>query len=157
MGRAGLKNKLDSLMREAIEVASRSKDTQTRVGAVLIDKDDFSTIATGYNGFCRGAPDKKLPTTRPHKYPYMIHAEENLISNCARRGIATNNTVIILTLSPCTHCLRICWQAGINEIYFLDEYRDFHQSSNMLDLNVIVKQICTNEFTLSKITLTPKE
>jgi len=49
--------------------------------------------------------------------------------------------------------LRMCYQAGIDEIYFLTEYKDFKKSSNMLDLNVEVEEICTNEYTLSKITL----
>tara|TARA_R110000868_G_C10973188_1_gene771528 strand:+ start:64904 stop:65365 length:462 start_codon:yes stop_codon:yes gene_type:complete len=153
-------------MREAIEVASRSKDENTKVGALLVAKDDFATIATGYNGFIRGADDAKLPKSRPDpnapkdeptKYDYMRHAEENIITHCARRGIATKDTFIVITLSPCTNCLRMCYQAGIDEFYFLEEYRDFHKSANMLDLNVQVKQICTNQYTLSKITLTPKK
>lgn len=155
MCRRGLRNKLDSLMGEALEVASRSKDAETKVGAILVAKDDFSTIATGYNGFVRGAPDHKLPATRPDKYPYMKHAEENLISNCARRGIATKDTFMVITLSPCTSCLRLCWQAGIDEIYFLDEYRDFHKSAAMLDLDVVVTRVCTQSYSLSKIQLQP--
>lgn len=156
MCRRSLRNKLDSLMREAIEVASRSKDAETKVGAILVAKDDLATIATGYNGFIRGADDDKLPKTRPEKYAYMRHAEENIITHCARRGIATRDCFIVITLSPCTNCLRMCYQAGIDEIYFLDEYRDFHKSSNMDDLQVEVEQICTKQHTLSKITLRPK-
>lgn len=148
--------KLDSLMREAMEVASRSPDIETQVGALLIAKDDTATIATGYNGFIRGADDEKLPNTRPDKYPYMKHAEENIVCHCARRGIATKDTFLVITLSPCTNCLRLCWQAGIDTIYFKDEYRDFHKSAGMDDLNVKTEDIFTEQFKLVKITLSPK-
>jgi len=86
MCRRSVRNKLDSLMREALEVASRSKDEETKVGAILVAKDDMATIATGYNGFVRNANDHILPKTRPEKYNYMRHAEENIITHCARRG-----------------------------------------------------------------------
>lgn len=146
-------NKLESLMKEAIEVSTRSKDSETRVGAILIAKDDCATIATGYNGFVRGAIDSKLPTTRPEKYPYMRHAEENILTHCARRGIATKNTFLVITLSPCTNCLRMCFQAGIDEIYFKYKYRDFDKSKDMMDLNVKVSEVFTNLGILYKINL----
>jgi len=148
-----MRNQLNSLMREALEVAKRSKDAQTKVGAVLVAKDDNSTIATGYNGFIRGAPDHLLPTTRPEKYKFIKHSEENLIANCARRGIATKDTYVVITMSPCINCLRLLWQAGIDTIYFLEEYKDFQDSIKMSDLEVDVKKMITNDFKISKITL----
>ncbi len=137
---------LESLMREAEEVASRSKDSETKVGAVLISPKDFSTLSTGYNGFIRGANDESLPTHRPEKYPYMRHAEDNIITNCARKGISTNEGILICTLSPCTNCLRLCWQAGIKTVYFKTEYRDFQKSKDMGDLNLDIVKISEELF-----------
>jgi len=47
----------------------------------------------------------------------MVHAEQNLICNCARHGISMNNCVIVCTMSPCVQCMRFLWQCGITKIY----------------------------------------
>lgn len=109
-------------------------------------------LSSGFNGFVRGAKDKKLPNTRPDKYPYMIHAEQNLLLNCARHGISTEDCYMVVTLSPCAQCMRMSYQAGIRTIYFHDEYRDFQSQLKMRDLNVQV----TKEGHLSKIELSPR-
>ena len=106
-------------------------------------------IATGHNGFVRGAPDKLLPTTRPDKYQYMVHAEENLIAHCARNEIGTKNCTLIITLSPCQKCLRLLWQAGITQVICRDIYRD--HSITLADLN-ISEEITEEGFTRLKYT-----
>ena len=79
--------KLDYWMSIAEAVSKRSHDTETQVGAIIIDEDGM-IMGSGHNGFVRGAPDNELPTTRDDgKYPYMIHAEQNIISQCAKKGI----------------------------------------------------------------------
>lgn len=146
-------NKLKKYMKRAEVVAENSHDEETQVGAVLINNNTLSVISEGYNGFVRGAPDQDLPRTRPDKYPYMIHAEQNLLANACRNGISTDNSFIVLTLSPCAHCVRMCWQAGIKEIYFKDIYRDFHQSKDMGDLEIDF----TNYGIYYRILLSPKK
>lgn len=104
--------------------ATRSHDEETKVGAILVKNDTGMVVATGHNGFVRGANDKFLPTTRPEKYKFMVHAEENLVAHCARNGIGIDNCTLIITLSPCQKCLRIMWQAGITQVVCRDIYRD---------------------------------
>lgn len=105
-------------------VSQRSHDDETKVGAVLIKNDTGMVVATGHNGFARGAPDHLLPRTRPEKYEYMIHAEDNLIAHCAKSGISVDNCSLVITLSPCQKCLRLMWQAGITQVICRDLYRD---------------------------------
>ena len=121
------------------EAASmRSHDDETKVGGVLIKNDTGMLVATGHNGFARGAPDGILPTTRPEKYEYMIHAEENLISHCAKSGIPIDNCTLVITLSPCQKCLRLMWQAGITQVICRDLYRD--HKIDMKDLKIEQEQ-----------------
>ena len=121
------------------EAASmRSHDDETKVGGVLIKNDTGMLVATGHNGFARGAPDNLLPTTRPEKYEYMIHAEENLISHCAKSGIPIDNCTLVITLSPCQKCLRLMWQAGITQVICRDLYRD--HKIEMKDLKIEQEQ-----------------
>jgi len=117
-------NKIDVYMRMAEEVAQLSPDAETQVGAIMLSPDG-RIIASSYNGFLRGAIDELLPSTRPDKYEYMQHAERNLIYNCAYEGIRTKDTHIVCTLSPCTECLRACFQAGVKFIYFDQLYSKF--------------------------------
>lgn len=140
-------------MKEALEIATRSKDEQTKVGALLLDKLDNETITSGYNGFRRGGTDTHLPTTRPEKYPYMLHAEANAILHCARKGKSSMNAFFVQTLSPCTDCLRMSWQAGVDTFYFLEKYRDYDQNKSMLDFKIIEEEVFTNSMKIYKITL----
>lgn len=133
-----MSSKIDNAMRIAEIVAERSHDTETQVGAVLIHSKTGAIIAQGFNGFVRGAPDKILPTTRPDKYPYMVHAETNLIYNAARHGISTEDCFVVCTMSPCSNCMRALWQCGISTVFFKNTYKDFHIHTQMKDLQVSV-------------------
>lgn len=130
------KEKISSYLRIAESVSLDSHDAQTKVGYVLVHGVTGAIIATGFNGFIRGANDSKLPNTRPDKYPYMIHSEANLICNAVRHGISTDGCYVVGTLSPCINCLRLIYQSGINKIYFKEKYTDFDKNCEMLDLQV---------------------
>ena len=117
-------SKLEYWMGIAEAVSLRSHDEETKVGAILVKNDTGMIIATGHNGFVRGAPDNKLPSKRPEKYQYMVHAEENLLAHTSRNGICVDGCTLVITLSPCQKCLRLMWQAGITEVICRDIYRD---------------------------------
>jgi dCMP deaminase len=121
-------------MQLAETCALRSHDSETKVGAVLIDNSSGSVIATGYNGFIRGAPDDQLPNTRPNKYRYILHAEQNLLCNAARHGIKTENTTLVCTHSPCEVCVRLCCNAGITRIVFKEKRQDLVSIEQAKDL-----------------------
>jgi dCMP deaminase len=123
-------------MKQAEVIAENSPDAQKKVGSVLVKKDGGEVIAQGYNGFVRGTADHLLPVTRPEKYEYMIHSEQNLLFNCCRNGINTKDCFLVCTLSPCVSCLRFLYQSGVKEMYFKDKYKDFDKLLNMLDLKM---------------------
>ncbi len=103
---------------EAVLWSRRSHDSQTQCGCVLVK--NKTSIATGYNGFMRDINDRRLPTERPEKYPFMIHAEANAIYNCAREGKSTLGATAYITAPPCTTCLQMLWQCGVHEVKFSD-------------------------------------
>lgn len=129
-------SKYRAAMNMAKQAAELSHDSETQVGSVLIKNSNGAVIASGYNGFVRHAPDDKLPTTRPDKYPYMMHSEKNLVSNCARLGIAMDDCTVVCTHSPCVDCMRFLWQCGITRVVCEIKYRDFDVIKNMMDLSV---------------------
>ena len=129
-------SKLQNYMDVAEAVSKRSHDAETQVGSVLVNNKTGAIIATGFNGFLRGTDDTKLPNTRPDKYPYIVHSEQNLIANCARHGISMEDTMLICTLSPCLSCMRLLWQCGITHVVVKEKYKDFDSVCAAQDINV---------------------
>ena len=119
-------------------VAQRSHDSETKVGAVLVSNNSGAILSTGYNGFVRGVKDSELPTTRPGKYEYILHAEQNLICNAARHGISLENSTLVCTHSPCKLCMRMLVNSGITRVITKHLYKDFNEILNMKDINVEV-------------------
>ena len=121
-------------------IAQRSHDAETKVGAVLVNNKSGAIMSTGYNGFVRGADDDALPCTRPDKYEYILHAEDNLIANAARHGIPMDDCTLVCTLSPCKHCMRMLVNCGVTKIVAKSLYKDFNDIILMKDIKVIFGQ-----------------
>ncbi len=105
-------------IRIAMEVASKSKDRSTKVGAVIVGP-DHEIRSTGFNGFPRGIDDDDNDRhTRPAKYAWTEHAERNAIYNAARCGVSTNGCIMYLNWepAPCSECSRAIIQAGITTV-----------------------------------------
>lgn len=99
-------------------VATRSHDLQTQHGCVITDSNN-RILGVGYNGFPRGLRDQELPKTRPDKYPWMIHAERNALSNCIVRP---DHGVAYVTGQCCNDCIMALWQEGVNQVYMINNH-----------------------------------
>ena len=138
--------KLEIYMEMAHSIKKMSPDAETQVGAIMLSSED-RLISSSFNGFLRGAIDDTLPKTRegnPNKYEFIQHAERNMLYNCAYEGIRTKGTKIVCTLSPCTECLRACYQAGVKSIIFDELYHRFPSTdfyTKLLDVHVEVNKI----------------
>lgn len=108
----------DYYMGFAHHASLKSKDT-TKVGAILVDPDNAVTL-TAFNGPPRGVVDAAERFERPAKYLFAAHAEANLISFAARRGIRTQGCRVYCTHLSCAACARTLIQAGIIELVYGD-------------------------------------
>lgn len=138
------KNKYFIGIAEAVSLAS--PDEETKVGGILVSNKEQGIIATGFNGFIRGAPDERLPKVRPDKYSVIQHCEQNIVAHCARYGISSRDTTLYITLSPCLQCIRQLYNAGIMKVVYRDKYRDYEQLFNLPDLEV--KESCSHTLDL---------
>ena len=111
-------------------VAQRSADPHTQVGAVLVKNN--CVIGVGYNGEPKGF-HFDFDWNSPEKYPYVIHAEMNAISNANRNGVDCNGADIYLTLSPCHDCIKLLIQHGIKNVYYLKEYKDIDLTKRIVE------------------------
>ena len=124
----------------AVLSALRSKDPNTKVGAVIVSPDN-KVISIGYNGMPRQIDEDKLSWNRGEgldsKYLYVCHAEFNAILNTQMGGTLKGATLYV-TLFPCNECAKAGIQTGIKEIVYLnDKYADqinFQASRKMLEL-----------------------
>lgn len=124
--------------------AIRSHDEQTQVGCVIVDKDKH-VLGVGYNGFASGIDDSNLPRVRPGKYAYMVHAEQNAISNLITKE---KNLTAYITAFPCRVCANLLWQNNIRKLVidkngiFYSMNEDDSKSVNVLIQNGLsVQQI----------------
>jgi dCMP deaminase len=132
-------SKIETYMMMAEAASQRSHDSETKVGSVLIKESTGAILATGCNGFVRGADDDSLPSTRPDKYDYIVHSEMNLIANCARHGISMENCFVVCTMTPCKVCMRLLWQSGVTRVVAKTRYRDFDDILAMRDLKIDIR------------------
>lgn len=111
----------------AILAAQRSKDSNTQVGACIVN-DENKILSIGYNGMPTGCDDDLMPWDRTGdplntKYLYVCHAELNAILNY--NGGSLKGAKVYVTLFPCNECTKAIIQSGIKEIiYFSDKYAD---------------------------------
>lgn len=52
----------------------------------------------------------------------VVHAEMTAITECARRGISTNNSTLFCTTFPCHMCARHIIAAGIRRVVYIEPY-----------------------------------
>ncbi|MSO14357.1 deoxycytidylate deaminase [Rickettsiales endosymbiont of Trichoplax sp. H2] len=103
-------------------VSMKSKDPSTRVGAVIVGKDN-EIISTGYNGLPRNVEDKiDRYVNKDYKYLSSNHAEENAILHCARNGVSSKNCSIYTPWIPCSRCAKSIIQAGISEVIYDENF-----------------------------------
>jgi dCMP deaminase len=102
----------------AFLVASKSKDTSTKVGVVIVSQ-NHEIRSTGYNDFPRNVKDISKRRERPEKYLWTLHSEINAICKAACDGIKTKNCIMYINWDPrclCTICAGAIDQAGITEV-----------------------------------------
>jgi len=105
-------NWIDYFLGIAKVVSQRSHDIHTQHGCVITDQ-HHRILGVGYNGFPKGMNDALLPTSRPEKYHWMIHAEKNALANCV---IRPDNGIAYVTGQSCNDCIMSLWQEGITKV-----------------------------------------
>jgi len=119
-------------------VSLRSSCERKFVGAIIVR--DNRIISMGYAGAPSGQAhchpelcDLSKPCTR------TIHAEMNAIAYAARSGSRTEGATMYTTLSPCVDCAKAIVSAGIQTLWYLEEYRDL-SGIDLLRQNMVIAE-----------------
>lgn len=95
-------------------VSTRSIDPSSKHGCVLVNKDNI-IIGCGYNGPISQIDDSQVPLTRPEKYAFFAHAEENALLFC--NGDTKGGTAYVNGI-PCSRCIRMLCQKKFKRIVY---------------------------------------
>lgn len=123
----------------AIVTATRSPCERLQVGCILVKENRI--ISQGYNGFLPGCPHISKVVNNHEQA--TVHAEQNAITDCAKRGVSCNNADAYITHYPCVNCMKILCASGIKNIYYIHDYKNdelvdyFKKQSNIENLEKI--------------------
>lgn len=139
---------LDQLfMKTALNVAELSHARRLKVGAVLVNSGRI--VGTGFNGMPAGmnnvcevintpaetlleitedTSDDSIANLLEHGAELVtkqevIHAELNLLLFAAKYGVRTEGCAIYVSHAPCRNCAASIIQAGIKEVFYIEQYR----------------------------------
>ena len=111
----------DEYFKEIVQVtAKRSPCERLQVGCLLVK--DNRIVSQGYNGFLPGCEHSSI--VRDGHEQATVHAEQNAISDCAKRGVSCEDCTAYITHYPCIICCRILLAAGIKKIKYIHDYRN---------------------------------
>lgn len=127
----------DYFMSLAFLIASRSSCDRLHVGCVLVK--DTRVVSVGYNGFLAKTPHKSI--VKNNHEQATVHAEQNSISDCAKRGINCNDATAYITHYPCINCAKILAASGIKEIRYHEDYKNDPTVKEILEnTNISIKK-----------------
>ena len=111
----------DEYFKQIVKVTStRSPCERLKVGCLLVK--DNRIISQGYNGFLPGCPH--ISKIRDNHEQATIHAEQNAICDCAKRGVSSKECIAYVTHYPCIICTRLLLASDIKEIKYIDDYKN---------------------------------
>ena len=118
--------------------ATRSPCDRLHVGCLLVK--DNRIISQGYIGFLPGVKHESIVENNHEQA--TVHAEQNAVADCARRGVSCDGCTAFITHYPCINCFKIMASSGIKEIKYINDYNNDKNVSKLSELsNIIIYEI----------------
>ena len=100
--------------------SERSPCERLQVGCLLVNENRI--VSQGYNGFLPGCPHESI--VRDNHEQATLHAEQNALMDCAKRGVSCNGCTAYITHYPCIICTRLLLAGGIKKIKYVNDYKN---------------------------------
>tara|TARA_B110000971_G_scaffold79024_1_gene81136 strand:- start:114 stop:521 length:408 start_codon:yes stop_codon:yes gene_type:complete len=118
--------------------SERSPCERLQVGCLLIN--DNRIVSQGYNGFLPGCPHESV--VRDNHEQATLHAEQNALMDCAKRGVSCDGCTAYITHYPCIICTRLLLAGGIKKIKYVNDYKNDDLVKKFTDqCNVCVEKL----------------
>ena len=125
----------------ANQIARRSPDPKHKVGAIIVNEENTQVLSIGYNGDQKGGKNERESMAVGKSG--FIHAEINALIKCDY-----NNPVVkkmYLTLSPCCICAKAIINSGIEEVVYLERYKQSNGIDILIDAGIKVRKFQRQE------------
>tara|TARA_Y100000590_G_C15574596_1_gene959933 strand:+ start:620 stop:1027 length:408 start_codon:yes stop_codon:yes gene_type:complete len=106
--------------RIVMTTSERSPCERLQVGCLLVN--DNRIVSQGYNGFLPGCPHESI--VRDNHEQATLHAEQNALMDCAKRGVSCDGCTAYITHYPCIICTRLLLAGGIKKIKYVNDYKN---------------------------------
>lgn len=106
-------------MSMALILSERSIDPRTKVGCLIVSRDNSQVLSVGYNGLERGGSNT-VESLEAGKSG-TIHGEENALIKMDFNF--PKEKVMYVTVSPCEMCAKKIINGYIDEVVYLNDYR----------------------------------
>jgi dCMP deaminase len=121
-----------------VATSERSPCERLQVGCLLIN--DNRIVSQGYNGFLPGCPHESV--VRDNHEQATLHAEQNALMDCAKRGVSCDGCTAYITHYPCIICTRLLLAGGIKKIKYVNDYKNDDLVKKFTDqCNVCVEKL----------------
>lgn len=124
-------------------ISRRSPDPSFKVAAIVVTDDNTQLLSLGYNGDHAGGPN-----TRESNNPGdsgFLHAEVNALIKLDFNS--PKRKKMYVSLSPCKMCAKAIINARIDEVIYIDKYRDESGIGLLSNAGIKVRQLCEVEDT----------
>ena len=111
----------DEYFAKIVSVTAESSSChRLHVGCLLVKNNRI--ISQGYNGHLPGCKHESI--VRNNHEQATVHAEQNAICDCAKRGVSCEGATAYVTHYPCIICCRLLLASGIKQIRYLEDYKN---------------------------------
>jgi len=121
-----------------VATSERSPCERLHVGCLLVKENRI--VSQGYNGFLPGCPHESI--VRENHEQATLHAEQNALMDCAKRGVSCDECTAYITHYPCIICTRLLLAGGIKKIKYVNDYKNDELVQKFTDqCNVVVEKL----------------
>ena len=129
----------DEYFKSIVELtATRSSCEHLHVGCLFVKTNRI--IAQGYNGYSAGCQHKMI--IKDNHNIATIHAEQNTITDCAKRGVSCNECIAYISHYPCYNCMKLMVSSGISKIKYINDYKNDPLVEELAkQVNIVINKI----------------
>lgn len=139
-----------SFLHEIKDFADRGPDWWRRVGAAAVSAQGTRLVIARnthmpneYETYIFGDPSINRDAGQLGK-SCVLHAEQAVISECARFGYALEGGKILVSTFPCELCAREIAFSGIREVYFLEGYSSLNAQETLRSRGIRIVRVMSN-------------
>lgn len=119
-------------------IAKRSPDPKFKVAAIVVTDDNTQLLSLGYNGDHAGGPNCR-ESDDPGESGFL-HAEVNALIKLDFNS--PKRKKMYVSLSPCKMCAKAIVNARIDEVVYIDDYRDLSGVELLRYAGIKVRKLC---------------